>query len=304
MGITRIRILGAPFNGLESAKGRENPAEGLRAAGLTARLAERIKDVGDLGDIGGIEFVERMDPATGLLDFVPWRRLIATVRDRISTELVDCAFVLVLGGDCALVPGVVAGASTEGARRTGLVYLDGHADYHTIETSPTGDPADLVLAALTGRAGIDLQAIAPGFPIIDDSDVAVIGFRSHEQIETPRIPVWDAPTFRRLGYRETAQQVANALIACDRLWIHLDVDVFDPSLVPVLYPEPGGLDDHDVTGFLHQLARSSRIAGMDVCCYHPDLDPTGRASALITQVVVEFISQLSKGEAHGLGRSE
>jgi arginase len=294
MATRRIRILGTPFNGLKSAEGRENPSDGLRSTGLTARLAELIDDTRDLGDINGIELVERMDPTIGIFDFDEWRRLITTVHDSLSSELADDAFVLVLGGDCALLPGLFAHASTEGARRTGLVYLDGHADYHTIETSPTGDPADLVLAALTGRAGIDLQTIAPGFPIIADSDVAVIGIRSHEQIEATRVSVWDAVTFRRLGYRETARQVADA---CHRLWIHLDVDVFDPSLVPVLYPEPGGLSIRDVAGFLHQLARSSRIAGMDVCCYHPDLDQTGRAAALIAQLAFEFISQLCKGEA-------
>ncbi len=288
----RIRILGAPFNGLKSAEGRENPADGLRATGLTARLTEQIDDIEDLGDIDGIDFVERKDPATGILDFVTWRRLVTTVRDRLTGELGDDTFVLVLGGDCALVPGVIAGLSTESALRTGLVYLDGHADYHTIETSPTGDPGDLVLAALTGRAGIDLPAIAPEFPIIDDSDVAVIGIRSHEQIATSRIPVWDAVEFHRLGHRDTAQQVADVLATCDRLWIHLDVDVFDPSLVPVLYPEPGGLDNDDIAGFLHELARSSRIVGMDVCCYHPDLDQTGHAASQISRLVVEFIGQL------------
>lgn len=297
MAIRRIRILGAPFNGLKSAKGREDPVGGLRSTGLTARLAELIDDTRDLGDINGIEFVERMDPATRILDFDEWRRLVATVHDCLSSELADGAFVLVLGGDCALLPGLFGHASAAGDRRTGLVYLDGHADYHTIETSPTGDPADLVLAALTGRAGIDLQTIAPGFPIIDDSEVAVIGIRSYEQIEATRVPVWDSVTFRRLGYRETARQVTDTLAACHRLWIHLDVDVFDPSLVPVLYPEPGGLGYRDVAGFLHQLARSSRIAGMDVCCYHPVLDQTGRAAALIAKLVFEFISQLCKCEA-------
>jgi arginase len=256
-------------------------------------LAERIVDVRDLGDIREIQFVEEVDPHTGILDLDAWRRLITLIRHHLSNELGDDAIFLVLGGDCALVPGVLAALATDD-QLTGLVYLDGHADYHTIETSPTGDPGDLVLAALTGRAGIDLHTFAPGIPRISDHDVAVIGIRSREQIDTTQIPVWDAPTFRRLGAQRVAQDASAGLTSCDRVWVHLDVDVFDPSLVPVIYPEPGGLHFDEVGQFLYHLSRLNRIVGMDVCCYHPALDADGSAGVHIASVVADVLDSISR----------
>ncbi len=290
--IKRVRILGAPFNGLLSDGVRENPADALRAAGLSAGLAGRI-DVNDLGDIQEIQFVEEMDPNTGVLDLNSWRRLVTAIKHSLSDEIARDTNLLVLGGDCALVPGVLA-ALTTGDQPTGLIYLDGHADYHTIETSPTGDPGDFVLAALTGRAGIDLHAVAPEFPHIDDDQVALIGIRSREKIDMTDIPVWDADTFRSRGPERVAQEVMAALTDCGQYWVHLDVDVFDPSLVPVLYPEPGGLDFQQVGRFLNHLSPSDRIVGMDVCCYHPDLDIGGQAGARVARVVVEFFDRISR----------
>jgi arginase len=70
--------------------------------------------------------------------------------------------------------------------------------------------------------------------------------------------------------------------------------VFDPSLVPVLYPEPGGLDFQQVRRFLNYLSPSDRIVGMDVCCYHPDLDTGGQAGARVARVVVEFFDRIGR----------
>ncbi len=47
----------------------------------------------------------------------------------------------------------------------GLIFLDGHADFHTAETSPSRDPADLELAILTGRGPDKITRIAGKYPL-------------------------------------------------------------------------------------------------------------------------------------------
>jgi agmatinase len=49
------------------------------------------------------------------------------------------------------------------------------------------------------------------------------------------------------------------------VYISVDLDVFDPSLMPATgTPEPGGLDWHDVISLVREVAGTSRIRGFDV----------------------------------------
>src|SRR5438552_4056084 len=60
-------------------------------------------------------------------------------------------FTLVLGGDCTLAVGVLAGARTFLGKPVGLIYLDANADLNTPETSPSGYLDGMALALALGR---------------------------------------------------------------------------------------------------------------------------------------------------------
>jgi len=57
----------------------------------------------------------------------------------------------------------------------GPSQIDGHADFHSPETSPSGDPADMELAILTGRGPERITRIAGKYPLIKDEEVVVYG---------------------------------------------------------------------------------------------------------------------------------
>ena len=49
------------------------------------------------------------------------------------------------------------------------------------------------------------------------------------------------------------------------MYVTIDLDGFDPSLVPATgTPEPGGLDWYQVTGLLERVASGRRVVGFDV----------------------------------------
>jgi len=51
----------------------------------------------------------------------------------------------------------------------------------------------------------------------------------------------------------------------DKVYITLDLDVFDPSIMPATgTPEPGGLDWQTVTSFLKYLFRKKEVVGFDI----------------------------------------
>lgn len=51
----------------------------------------------------------------------------------------------------------------------------------------------------------------------------------------------------------------------EHVWVTVDLDAFDPSLVPATgTPEPGGLDWYQVTGLLDRVVSQRRVVGFDV----------------------------------------
>jgi agmatinase len=77
------------------------------------------------------------------------------------------------------------------------------------------------------------------------------------------------------------------------VYITLDLDVIDPSLLPgVGTPEPGGLTFQGLVSILKTL-QSLRVVGFDLVELTPDYDPTGissvTASVILREMILTFI---------------
>jgi arginase len=69
------------------------------------------------------------------------------------------------------------------------------------------------------------------------------------------------------------------------LWFHLDLDVLDPEIMPVCFPEPGGLNYEETYLFLENCLASGRFIGISIACYHPKLDPDLDAASKLVEVI-------------------
>ena len=130
----RIEILGTPFNGLGSPPDIENPADGLRQAKLIPLLESEGHSVTDLGDLSGFQFQEIRDPETGIQDLDLWIDLSNALSSKLEAILERGSFPLLPGGDCSMLVGIFT-AFAQRDIQVGLVFLDGHADFHSPETS-------------------------------------------------------------------------------------------------------------------------------------------------------------------------
>jgi arginase len=146
----RIEILCTPFNGLEAFPDIENPAEGLRQANLIPLLEAGGHIVTDLGDLSGFQCRDIRDDETGINDFDLWLNLSQELSKIVGAMLDRRAFPLLLGGDCRMLVGIFA-AFSQRETEAGLVFLDGHADFHSPETLSSGDPADMELTTLVSE---------------------------------------------------------------------------------------------------------------------------------------------------------
>jgi arginase len=218
--------------------------------------------------------------------------------DRVSSLLRAGTFPLLLGGDCSILLGAALAMRRQG--RFGVAFLDGHSDFrHGGNSSQVGSAAGEDLALVTGRGQVDLTDLEGLSPYVDDSDVVVMGVRSDdeylEEMREVGIAVW---TVGDLGSEESETALAAGLSRLenpdlDGFWIHLDVDVLDPELMPAVdSPTPGGLDFDELVTILGSLLASPRSVGLDVTVFDPDFDPEGTLAGRLTDTLVAAFSRV------------
>ena len=119
--------------------------------------------------------------------------------------------------------------------------------------------------------------------------MVIYGYREPDLIAESKILHFDHRVFREFGADKLANQALSLLDHVDRLWFHLDVDVLDPTLMPVCFPEPNGLAIDETETFLTTCLRSKRFIGMSVSCYHPNLDPDLKAASRVVGMLVSAL---------------
>jgi arginase len=229
-----------------------------------------------------------------------------TIRDAVAELVGTGRRPLLLGGCCALLMGAVAGArdalardagTRPGGGRLGLAYVDGHVDVYDHRTSPTGEAADMPVAALLGLGWAGLLGPLRPSPVLAGGDVVVLGAR--DPVEAADIG--DLP--RRLSLTlvgptgiaadpEGTGSVTVERFAADALpyWLHVDLDVLDEAVFPATdYLMPGGLDLRQLAALLRPIGRDPALVGASVACYNPDKDPDGSCGAALGDLLVDVL---------------
>jgi arginase len=272
-------LLGAPLDSSGDGRGEERAPEALRAAGLAAAF-----DARDAGDVAPPLRDPERDPASGVIAHAQLRRSSENLRDAVAGALRDGDRPLVVGGDCTLLLGAIAGAR-EAVGRVGLWFVDGHADYFDGASSPTGEAADMELAILTGNGPPGLVDIAGEVPALEPADVVILGHRPPDAdpdvaLELGRVPYSIARTsaeeIMATGPEMVGKRWARELGGRGPTWLHLDLDALDEAALPaVTYRQPRGLTWEAFADLVRPLLASPALVGASVADFNPDLDPDG-----------------------------
>ena len=293
----RIAVLDAPSNlGLRpptetSVPGCAKAPGALRDQGLLRRLDAR--DAGCLTP-------PRYDPADwrpgdGVCHAPEIALYSRRLADRIGAILDQGEFPVVLGGDCSIVLGSALAMHRLGEAvggRIGLVFVDGHSDFrHPGNASYVGAAAGEDLALVTGRGQPDLASIEGRRPYYRDIDVVVMGIRAQDEyrldLQAAGIITRPVPALRAEGAARSAQWAKEQLVDCAGYWVHLDVDVLDPAVMPAVdAPEPGGIAFPELELLLAGLVESPHCLGVEITVFDPDYDPDGRYAEEITEAIV------------------
>ena len=162
---------------------------------------------------------------------------VCAVAERVEAAVRVGELAFVLGGDCTVGVGTVAGAVAAGADPR-LVYLDLHPDLNTPDSVPDGALDWMGVAHMLDLDGADdrLAGAGPRRPLLEDGDVVLLAAGSAQCTAAERAAI-AARDLRPIGVDEVrADPVVAARAALDRATaggrrylVHFDVDVVDFS---------------------------------------------------------------------------
>lgn len=242
-------------------------------------------------------------PGTRLYNGVTMRAFNLELAARVADSHARGVFPLVIGGDCSVLLGALAGARRAGG--VALVHVDGHSDFrHPGNYDPTqslGAVAGMDLALATGR-GEALMTQWPGVaaPLVAEEHVVQLGERENRDADfawpdvndtaITRIDVFDA---NAAGPAAVASRINAVLDRAEarRFWLHLDVDVLDQALMPAVdSPGSPGIAPDALLTILRAVRNGGGCCGMSVTVFDPDKDPDGSCATLLVTLLGQLFA--------------
>jgi arginase len=289
--ISELALIGVPSSAGARQTGLEGAPAALRAAGLLERLRANGLDVVDLGDHPPVSF--RPDPEHPRQQNAP---LVASVArqtaDSVDRALASQRLPLVLGGDCSISVGVIAGLLRHHLR-LGLLYFDGDLDLNTPETTLSGIFDGMVMAHVLGRGTPQLAGIGPRHPLLSEEDVVLFGYDvGSGWIDPPELAALERSRMSKYPLANVrADPVAAARDALlrlesrsDTILVHFDVDVMDFPATDVIHPN--GLDLDSAFAALRVFIAAPRCAAVVVTEFNAEGDPDGSHAASLVHNLV------------------
>ncbi|WP_435749310.1 arginase family protein [Microbacterium sp. PMB16] len=192
------------------------------------------------------------------------RRLSALLRTRelLSDQL--ASDTVVIGGDCSVTVAALA-ALPGGTDDLAVVWCDAHADMHTPESSPSGAFSGMALRAVLGE-GEEQLVLSPGIP---RERIVTVGMRDLDDAE---VELLDPLTQLSVADIDDADALVEAVRAtgASRVWVHIDVDVLDPSdFAGVSSAAPFGVSPSRLSAAIRRLRDEIPLAGATISGFAP-----------------------------------
>lgn len=283
-------LVGAPVDSGKRRRGCLMGPDSFRTAGLHECLEDLGHKVEDFGNIAPRSYAPDSATSTAyaLNETIAWTKALAEVSEKAVAQ--GCP--IFLGGDHSLSAGTVSGVANYAAKQKRplfVLWLDAHTDFHTPQSSDSGNLHGTPVAYFSGRAGFD------GFPEVTnpvpDENICMLGLRSVDGAERDAL---QATQIRRHDMRDIDENgIARPLnaflehVAKHNGFLHvsLDVDFLDPAIAPAVGTTvPGGATFREAHLVMEMLHDSGLLTSLDLVELNPFLDERGRTAQLMVDL--------------------
>ena len=295
----RCRILGAPVQDGAGRLGCEMGPSALRTAGLVSALTELGHQVEDLGTVqpGAVQPILHGNAALKALpEIVAWTAAIAEAAYQASKG----AMPIFLGGDHAISAGTLSGVARRAAetgRPLFVLWLDAHPDFHTLDTTASGNLHGVPLAYASGLPGF--TGFFPDLPVrVEPKRICTLGLRSVDTAERQAlneagVTVHDMRAIDEHGIAPLLRAfLARVAEENGLLHVSLDVDFLDPSIAPAVGTTvPGGATLREAHLVMEMLSDSGLVTSLDLVELNPFLDERGRTATLMVDLTASLMGR-------------
>lgn len=291
-----IILIGAPVDSGKDRKGCIMGPDAYR----TARLGETLTSLGhSVTDVGNLVAEEtglpEHDHLIALPQTVGWTRTLQTA----ATTFAAQGLPVFLGGDHSLALGTVTGLADHAAQVNKplfVLWLDAHSDFHTPDTTESGNLHGTPTGYFTGRPGFD--AFPPVNNPIPTERICMIGLRSvdpaeHEALAQTDMSLADMRAIDEGGIRAPLAEFLAKVDAADGLLhVSLDVDFLDPDIAPAVGTTvPGGATLREAHLVMEMLHDSGRVTSLDLVELNPFMDERGRTASLMVDLTASLMGR-------------
>jgi len=292
-------LIGAPVDSGQRRPGCLMGPAAFRVAGIAPALEALGHRVSDLGDIApaavpGTPLCK--NPAVHhLAETLGWTAALAQAG---RAAMADGGLPVFMGGDHSLSLGSVAGISAHAAqagRPLFVLWLDAHSDFHTPDTTESGNLHGTPIAYIAGRD----CAPFPPFPApVPPENICLFGIRSvdgaeHAALLAHDIAINDMRVIDEQGITAPLRAFLDRVAAANGLLhVSLDVDFLDPSIAPAVGTTvPGGATFREAHLVMELLHDSGLVSSVDLVELNPFLDDRGRTAHLMVDLLASLMGR-------------
>jgi arginase len=195
---------------------------------------------------------------------------------------------VLLAGDCSVCLTTLP-AALRHRPEAKVLWLDAHGDFNKPDTTPSGFLGGMCLA---GACGEWEHGLADPIP---SAKVVLAGVRDLDPAERELLERSEA-TVIGSSVVETLVAVQNALDGSP-VYVHLDLDVLDPSVFPAQFPAPGGLAPEKLYDLLEAVTEACEVIGFEVTAFEApeDEEECQEAAALALHVLEPLLDATPVG---------
>ena len=224
----------------------------------------------------------------------------ANYADAIREGLQDNLLTIGLEANCNVIVGMLAGlkyTAEDNARRIGLVFIDAHGDFNVPETTLSGRLGGMPVAVAAGHALHNLRTTGGLAEPIPLSDIVWGGVRDLDPLEAERFREYEVQQFSVEDIQTLSDKLRKQLDdlsgRVDAIYVHVDIDVLDPSEVPGHDTKvPDGPSSEELAAALTLIFRNSKVIALGIGGTPAgSLDPNGASR----QAALNLIEGAIKG---------
>ena len=181
-------------------------------------------------------------------------------------------FPLLIGGDHTCAVSSIFAANEYcimNKESLGVLWFDAHADFNTMETSPSGNIHGLPVSILCGHT---LPILSFG-KYLDPDQFLYYGVRDIDSLEFTRFQDYN---MHFIDYKSLIDFQLNELqkwmLKYDKIHLSFDMDCFDANdFASVNTPILNGPKKEDIMNILQEIKKSNKLISMDLVEYNPTI---------------------------------